>query len=378
MKKKVIFDISVLGTGYMHDDSRTGVYRVSEVALKTFLSDEYFDVYFYPSAKNDEECKKYLEHYFPDLNKKFIPSQKFKFRRIFKYLFSSRYDLYFSPYFAIPKEYRLNLKIKKVIIIYDLIQVLHKEWCQKSCSDTYEKFLKRLDNNALALCISEHTKHDLINWKTKLKLKNIFTIPLGADEKYNPDYTLEDIKRVKDKYGIKYEKYFFSISSLNPRKNFKHTVKCFIDFINKYKLTDLSLVISGPKGWGNIFDDIDISKYKNQIVFTGYVDEEDLLVLYKGAMASVYLSLYEGFGLPPLESIYCNTPVIASNTTSIPEVVGKAGILIDPFDKDALINAYKEIYDGNILFDDFRKEADKQKRIFNWHNFSKRLLEVIK
>ena len=120
-----------------------------------------------------------------------------------------------------------------------------------------------------------------------------------------------------------------------------------------------------------------MNKYKNQIVLTGFVDEKDLPLLYSGAIGSVYLSLYEGFGLPPLESIYCNTPVIASNTTSIPEVVGGAGLLIDPSNIEQLVDAYKTIYEEKFNIKTFQIEAKKQIQKYNWKNFQEKLYEVL-
>ena len=272
----------------------------------------------------------------------------------------------------------MNLYINKTVIIYDLIQVIHPEWCPKNCFYDYTRFLKFLDTKTNALCISEYTKKDLLEYKTKLNKKRVSVIPLGVDEKYHSNYSTVEIQAVKDKYGIKAEKYFFSISSMNPRKNFKHTVLGFIDFIERYNIKDCALVLAGPKGWGDIFEGVDLEKYKEQIILTGFADEDDLPLLYAGAIGSVYLSLYEGFGLPPLESIYCNTPVIASNVTSIPEVVGNAGILINPSDRGTLIDAYKKLYDGGFDMENFKKEAEKQKKIYNWNNFAKVLLEALK
>lgn len=374
-KKKVLFDISVLGSGYIHIENRTGVYRVAENALKALLEEMEFDIYFTAFAYNDIECIEYLKEYFPSLEHKFVRAKrKFKIHHIFR----KDYDICFTPYAKIPSSYRYNIWCKNIIIIHDLIQVLRPEWVQEECQREYRKLLKSLTSKTIVLCNSEYTKKDLLEYKTKVNPKNVSTIPLGVDDIYHTNYTEEDVQNIKKKYGIESKKYFFSISSMNPRKNFKHTVLGFIDFIEKYQIDDAALVLAGPKGWGNIFDGVDLEKYKKQIIITGFVDEKDLPILYYGAIGSLYLSLYEGFGLPPLESIYCNTPPIASNVTSIPEVISNAGILIDPIDRDALIKAYNDLYFGNFDLNAFKTNAEIQKSKYNWDNFKKILLEVFK
>lgn len=283
----------------------------------------------------------------------------------------------FSPYVQIPKQYRFNLFSKKYIIIHDLIQVLKREWVREDDYKSYTRFLKSLSKEDVLLCNSVYTKKDLLKYGVKCNPKKVTTIPLGVDNRYKSTYTKEEVETVRKKYGIGDKKYFFSVSSMNPRKNFRHTVEGFIKFIENYNITDVSLVLAGPKGWGNLFEGIDLNKYKNQIVLTGFVDEKDLPLLYSGAIASVYLSLYEGFGLPPLESIYCNTPVIASNTTSIPEVVGGAGLLIDPSNIEQLVDAYKTIYEEKFNIKTFQIEAKKQIQKYNWKNFQEKLYEVL-
>lgn len=371
---KALYDITVLGSGHCHSENRTGVYRVCLNALDVLYKKYKENLYLTSFVGNDIECLQFLEAHYPELKNKFKHAKKFKLIDIIR----KRYNICISPYFKIPSNYRYNLWCKNVIIIYDLIQVLHPEWCQENCFKDYSKFLKTLNKQTFAICISEYTKKDLLEYKTKLNKKKVSVIPLGVDEKYHSNYTKEQIQSVKDKYGIKTDKYFFSISSMNPRKNFKHTVLGFIEFIEKYEIKDVALVLAGPKGWGDIFDGIDLEKYKEQIILTGFADEEDLPLLYAGAEASVYLSLYEGFGLPPLESIYCNTPPIAANVTSIPEVVGNAGILISPEDLNALVESYKTIYDGKFDMGNFKIEAEKQKSLYNWSNFEKVLLESLK
>jgi glycosyltransferase involved in cell wall biosynthesis len=105
---------------------------------------------------------------------------------------------------------------------------------------------------------------------------------------------------------------------------------------------------------------------RDRIVMTGYVAEDDLAPLYSGALAFVYPSLYEGFGLPPLEAMQCGTPVITSNTSSLPEVVGDAGIMVDPLDQDALCDALSRVHGSAALRRELSRRSLARARQFSW------------
>lgn len=375
-KIKILYDVSVLGCGFCHEEARTGVYRVCQETLKTLNSWSDAIIFPYASMKNDGECLNYLNAEYPQLTANFVRLKKRRFFSKIRRIFSRKYDYCLSPYFDFPSEFRRNLFLKRIVILYDLIQVKFPQWVRPVDVDVYTRFLKNFKNDTTTLCISECTKKDFLEFKPKVK--NISVIPLGRDERYNPESNPEKQKEILKKYGIPTKKYFFSISSMNPRKNFYQTVKGFIGFIEKYKINDVSLVLSGPTGWGDLFKDIDMEKYKDRIILTGFAAEEDLPFLYKGAVASVYLSLYEGFGLPPLESLACGTPVIASNTSSIPEIVSDAGLLIDPYDTDALVEAFYRLLTDEECRKTLLKNSEKVLHKYTWDNFSAALLKEFK
>ncbi len=376
MKKKVLFDISVLGYGFVDERARTGVYRVCEESLKTLLSDDNIIVYPYASQGNVEPCINYLAQNFPGMQNNFVRIKQRKTLSLLRRTIRKKYDYCFSPYFEIPKEFRMNIWAKKVLIIYDLIQVKFPEWVRPEDTKCYQKLLNSIKNNTTTLCISDYTKKDFLEYKPNVH--DVRVVPLGCDNRYNMHLDKKKIEQVREKYNIPHKKYFFSISSMNPRKNFRHIVKCFIDFIDKYNMDDVALVLSGPVGWGDLFQGIDFEKYKDKIIFTGFAAEEDLPYLYAGAIASAYMSSYEGFGLPPLESLACGTPVIASNCTSIPEVVGDAGILLDPKDENALTETYHQLATDDKIKKNLLKKAKPVLEKYTWNNFSQEVLKVFK
>jgi glycosyltransferase involved in cell wall biosynthesis len=156
---------------------------------------------------------------------------------------------------------------------------------------------------------------------------------------------------------------------LEPRKNIHHVIRCFSKTVLGEEIDDLCLVLVGTKGWdyGKVFEEL--SRYpalRKRIILTGYVDFEDLAPLYSGALAFVYPSLYEGFGLPPLEAMKCGTPVITSNTSSLPEVVGDAGTMVSPTDEDALCHAMLEIFRDSALRTRMSERSLARADLFSW------------
>jgi glycosyltransferase involved in cell wall biosynthesis len=140
--------------------------------------------------------------------------------------------------------------------------------------------------------------------------------------------------------------------------------------VQQENLPDLSLVLVGTKGWNyeKIFEEI-LAKpeIRDRIIVTGYADDEDLAAIYSGASVFVYPSFYEGFGLPPLEAMQCGVPVITSNTSSLPEVVGDAGIMVTPADADALCQAMLKICSDQALHQSLSVKALQRAQQFSWN-----------
>ena len=156
---------------------------------------------------------------------------------------------------------------------------------------------------------------------------------------------------------------------MEPRKNIDHTVRCFARIVKEQHISDLNLVLVGTKGWD--FDKIftEMMKHnsvRDRVIVTGYVADEDLAAIYSGAQMFVYPSLYEGFGLPPLEAMQCGVPVITSNTSSLPEVVGEAGIMVNPQDSDVLCQAMTDIYRKPALRNELATRALARAKQFSW------------
>ncbi len=218
-------------------------------------------------------------------------------------------------------------------------------------------------------CISHATRDDLCNELPWLNPQRVFVTHLAADKVFRPVREPDALKAVRRKYGIPEGRYLLTLGSLQPRKGMEHAIKAFRELAAASPSFDLNLVIAGPRGWKDnaiIAAATADPTLAGRVRLTGRVEEEDLSALYSGAAAFVFASLYEGFGLPVLEAMQCGTPVISANTTSLPEVVGAAGLLVAPRDLDALCGAILEIANSDTRASELSRAAIARAREFSW------------
>ncbi len=217
------------------------------------------------------------------------------------------------------------------------------------------KLVKRADK---IIAISKATKSDLIfTYKTKPEK---ISVALNGKTSIKGNLSRNDIKvvMVKEKYNLPY-KFILSFGTIEPRKNIVHTIKAFELFKSSQKGESYKLVIAGSSGWNSkaIEEKIESSKYKEDIIRIVNVPEEDKEALYLLSDVFVYPSLYEGFGFPPLEAMLTDTPVITSHSSSLPEVVGKHAILIDPNRPQEISFAIEEIVSQQRLKETIMKDS---------------------
>jgi len=230
---------------------------------------------------------------------------------------------------------------------------------------------------ARILTLSEHTRRDLIE-TYGISPERINAIPLAAPSYFGPVKEERELQRVRHIYGIEGD-YILCVSSIQPRKNLPRLVRAYASLRNQRRAGKLpKLVLVGKCAW--LYDEtlraIEESKMKDSVILTGYVPQSDLPALYSGSVCFVYPSYFEGFGLPPLEAMKCGAPVIVGDRTSLPEVVGDAGILIDPFDVSAIAAAIARLLDDS----DYRRQLSvkglARSRLFDWQETARRTLAV--
>ena len=230
---------------------------------------------------------------------------------------------------------------------------------------SYENLIKSFTPNDLFFCVSQHTLDDFSKFSDYINANSSFVCPLAANECYKPILDKNKEILIKQKYKIPLDKkYVFSLCAIEPRKNLLRAVSCFVKFAQKHMVTDVVWVLGGA-AWDSI-SDLPQKFDPNIIIRSGYVDDEDLPVLYSNAEWFVYTSQYEGFGLPPLEAMQCGCPVITSNNSSLPEVVGDAGIMIDWDSDEQHVEAYEKYYFNEELRKENCRKGIERSKQFSW------------
>ena len=241
----------------------------------------------------------------------------------------------------------------------------------------YYKYLFPLivKNTDMIITPSESTKRDLVTY-LKVPEDKIRVIYEAADERFKPlDKTA--IIEVRQKYGLDFP-FILYVGLMIPKKNIPALIKAY----NKLKKTGMEhkLVITGRKAPrvenAEIFEIVERLNLQKDVIFTGYIPPDDLPGLYNAADLFVYPSFNEGFGLPPLEAMACGTPVITSNTSSLPGVVGDAGIMIDPYDIEGLAEAMDKVLTNQALRQEMIKKGLKRAKRFSWEKMARETLKV--
>jgi len=230
---------------------------------------------------------------------------------------------------------------------------------------------------AHVLVPSEHTRRDIIE-TYNVRAERVSVTPLAAPEHFAPVEDEKEVRLVRELYKIRGD-YILAVGSIQPRKNLARLIKAYSTLRRARPQANLpKLALVGKRAW--LYDEtlraIEESGIKDLIVLTGYVSESDLPALYTGALCFVYPSYFEGFGLPPLEAMQCGTPVIAGNRTSLPEVVGDAGLLVDPFDEDALTQALARMIDDSDFRAGLRVKGLERARQFSWRETARLTLQA--
>ncbi len=182
-----------------------------------------------------------------------------------------------------------------------------------------------------------------------------------------------DIDAVRRKYNLP-ERYFLFIGTLQPRKNIARLVQAYALWRKQRPNDSAALVLAGGQGW--LYDTSWTSSVEG-VHLTGYIDDVDKGALYTGALALVFPSLYEGFGFPVLEAMTCGTPVIASNTSSLPELVGEAGLLVDPLNVEAIASAMSQLSNDDYLRQYYCQLGYQQVEKFTWETAAAQLLSAM-
>jgi len=272
---------------------------------------------------------------------------------------------HFGP-FNLPKN------IKRVTVIHDLSPIHYPQWHQFMSSKLQQLFLPSILKKADHIITnSNFTAQDVINYFPFTKNK-ITGILLGKEKFFKPDSNPATLKKL----GLD-APYLLHTGTIEPRKNLSLLIKAF-EQIKKEKSTNLQLVLVGKLGWKSaaLQQQINASPVKNDIRLLGYVERSVLPAIYTNASAFVYPSHFEGFGLPALEAMSCGTPVIVSNVSSLPEIVGTAGLTFPPNNQEQLVKKLYQVLGNTPYQQTLSAQSLQQAAKFSWDKTAQETLEV--
>lgn len=264
----------------------------------------------------------------------------------------------------------------QVLTMHDIASIELPEFLNWKFSAWYRfllpKLTKRVDK---IIAISHFTKDRLIN-HLGVDERKIEVIWNGVDDRFSvrPE---EESLLARQKLGLPHGRYFLALGSLEPRKNLKRLLEAWSNVVQELP-EDVNLILAGAKGKALVFGGLDFGNIPERVFLTGHVPDQLLPGLYSGALGAPYLSVYEGFGLPPLEAMACGAPVLTGNLTALPEVVGSAGIMVDPYNVDEISDALKKLATDEFLRSKLISAGLAQAKKFDWKATADATLSAMK
>jgi len=280
-------------------------------------------------------------------------------------------DIFHSPDFILPPVRRA----KTLVTVHDLSFIRVPECADPNLRAYLNKVVPRsVDRADLILADSQNTKDDLVELLSA-ESDRIEVVYPGVEERFRPIEHQALLEGVRRRYNLP-PRFVLGLGTLQPRKNFITLIEAFADL--RFAICDLHLVIVGGKGWlyEGIFATVERLGLEDKVVFPGFVADEALPALYNLADLFVFPSLYEGFGLPPLEAMACGTPVVTSNSSSLPEVVGEAGLMVEATDIETLTEAMRRVLEDSALRARMIAKGLEQARKFTWEKAAAKLLSL--
>lgn len=283
-------------------------------------------------------------------------------------------DVFFSPdcYMS------LTTSVPTVMTVHDLIPLQHPEQVPWWSRDYYRYFIPRYIRQAdRVITVSQFTRNAVLKAISDVDAVKITAVYNGCRSIFQPLQEVEK-QRVRDSFS-EGEAYFFYSGAIHPRKNIPGLIRAF-DAFKQRTGASVKLLLAGRFAWetGAVKNAFQQAGFKQDIHFLGYVSEQNLARLTAGALALVNVSLSEGFGLPLVEAMYCDTPVLCSNTSALPEVAGDAALLADPHSEPAISAALEQLFSNAALRAQLVAKGRERREVFSWENAAEQVYQQLK
>lgn len=368
----------------------TGIGRVVAGILDNIRSFDKDNEYFLFSFSDLESYRKKGFTVIPTGRNKLIPPKiyspiwlNFVLPRCIK---KNNIDLFFFPSALIPQ---VNLKCKTVILLGDVFHKIDKKYHPFLYRKYLDLFLgSSIKKTDLILTISQNSKKDIIKFynlsdnenypqRYNVPEEKIKVIYLGADENFIPRLlTLEQKERLIKKYNLP-SNFVLYVGNIDFRKNIDAILEVADILANKKKKDIYFVLVSGSsRHYMAVIDKKNRKVEKNHIIILNDIEREDLPLMYNLADVFFFPSFYEGFGLPVLEAMQSGLPVVASNTSSLPEVIGEGGLMHDPGDYRGLAKDIMRLLEDEDFYDKIRRRGIEQAKNFSWAKTTKEIVEI--
>jgi glycosyltransferase involved in cell wall biosynthesis len=284
-------------------------------------------------------------------------------------------DVFHAPHYVLPPA--IPIRCRSVVTIHDCIHLMFPQYLPNRAAYVYAKAsmwmaARRSDR---ILTVSEASKRDIIHF-FNVRPEKIVVVYNAIDERFRMTPADEDVARVRERYQLNH-RFVLYAGNIKPHKNLVRLIEAF-DKLRTSGFEDLKLLIIGDEisKLPALRRAVHTHKLHKHVRFLGFLPDETLAILYRLTAVFVFPSLYEGFGLPPLEAMACGAPVVTSNVSSLPEVAGDAAVLVDPYDVDSIVEGMRRVLTNPALAEDLRRKGRERAREFSWERSVARTREL--
>jgi glycosyltransferase involved in cell wall biosynthesis len=290
-----------------------------------------------------------------------VPPQLLRPLRVPIEAFTGRADVFHAPYSACPSTWRA----RRVVTIHDLAYFDHPELFNQAIDKWKREVTTIVRRATLIITVSEYVRGEIIE-RLGVPPDRVRVIYHGVSSVFHRTTPAIPFEEIRTRFGIR-GPYVLFVSTVQPNKNVMRLLEAF-DLLRRSELRGWQLVIAGQPGWltESVFSAVEARGLREDVVFTGFVDDEVLAGLYRQSEAFVLPSLAEGFGIPAIEAMACGTPVVASKTGALPEIVGDAGVLIDPFSAEDIARGICEAATDQTARGRLIARGRRRASLFRW------------
>jgi glycosyltransferase involved in cell wall biosynthesis len=262
--------------------------------------------------------------------------------------------------------------VRSVLFVHDVSFIANPQWFSKEFRYVYGKIVPLAAKRASrVITVSRYSKSEIIKY-TEIQPEKVHVVYQSIEQSFHENKD-QDSDGVLARHNIG-KPYILFTGSLDPRKNLDGLIKAFLKLKREHAIPHTLVVV----GAHNVnFSKMDYPLADNKILFCGYVNDADLRVLYQETDLFVYPSFYEGFGLPPLEAMACGAPVVASSTSSLPEVCGDAAVYVDPLNVDSIADGMASVLNNKGVREILIVKGKERVRMFNWEKCAEEILRII-